>query len=138
MWIRLWAKQTNLNFIWRNKWYYSDRILIFYTELVGDLQENLPKASNKFTSKASKHSLCQDFMQHNWLHGIFPFIQDRSEEVIKKKLLSLCTNKPLFFTFKNVINLSIKRSSLQEECKMAQLKVQGSILKGTNLFHFFY
>ena len=107
---------------------------MFYTELVGDLQENLPKASDKFTSKTSKHSLCQDFMQHNSLHALFPFIQDRSEEVIKKKLLSLCTNKPLF-TFRNVINLSIKLSSLQEECKMAQLKVQGSILKSNKIFY---
>lgn len=52
---------------------------MFYTQLVGDLQENLPKASDKFTSKTSKHSLCQDFMQHNSLHALFPFIQDRSE-----------------------------------------------------------
>ena len=107
----------------------------FYSELARALQEKLPMAPNTFTTQTTKNyytrvscNVSNDFELSNV-----------SEEIIKKILLSLDTNKAtgmgqipakflsdgaevLALPLRNIINLSIKLSTFLEECKVAKLK----------------
>ena len=106
----------------------------FYSELAGDLQEKLPGAPNKFTSQTTKNyhaktscNVSNDFEFSN----VFDYV--------KNILLNLDTSKAagmdlipakflrdgaevLALPLTNIINLSIKLSTFQEECKIAKLK----------------
>ena len=107
----------------------------FYSELAGALQEKLPRATNKFTSRTTKNyyvktscNVCNDFEFSNV-----------SEEHVKKILLSLDASKAtgmdqipakflrdgaevLALPLRNIINLLIKLSTFPEEYKIAKLK----------------
>ena len=107
----------------------------FYPELVGGLQERLPRAPSKFTSQATKSYYAKTSCN---VSNDFDF-SNVSQEDVKKILLSLDTSKVtgmdqkpskflrdgaevLALPLKNIINLSIKLSTFPEECKIAKLK----------------
>ena len=110
----------------------ADTFKRFYSELAGGLQEKLPRAPNKFTSHTAKNYYAMQHIQWLWIFK-------RTEEVIKKILLSIDTSKAaemdqipakflrdvaevLALPLRNIINISMKLSTFPEECKIAKLK----------------
>ena len=108
---------------------------MFYSELVGGLQEKLPRAPNKFSSQKTRNYYTKTSCN---IFNDFEF-SNSSEEDFKKILLSLHTSKAagmdqipakflrdgaevLALPLKNIIDLSIKLSALPEECKTGKLK----------------
>ena len=107
----------------------------FYSEVAAGLQKKLSRTPNKITSQIKKNY----YTKTSWnISNNFEF-SNVSEEVIKKILLSLDTSKAagmdqipskflsdsaemLALPLRNIINLSKKLSTFQEECKIAKLK----------------
>ena len=100
----------------------------FYSKLVGGLQENLPKAPDKFTSQTNKIYYAKTSC------NVSNDFSNLSEEDFKKILLSLDTSKTAgmdqipekllrdgaevtALPLGNIINLAIKLSNFPEECK---------------------
>ena len=106
----------------------------FYSELAVGLQKKLPRAPNKFTSQTTKSYYPKTLCSKS---NDFEF-SNVSEEDVKKILLSLDTSKAaameqippkflkdgaevLALPLGNITNLSIKLSTIPEECKIAKL-----------------
>ena len=103
----------------------------FYSELAGGLQEKQPGAPNKFTSQTTKSYYAKTSCN---MSNDFEF-SSVSEEDTEKILFSLSTSiaagmdqiqakvlrdgaHKLVLPLKNITNLSIKLSTLPEECKL--------------------
>ena len=101
----------------------------FYSELVGNLQEKLPKTLNKFTSKTNETyyvktscNVSNDFELSNVSEEVRFFVAS-----IPVKLLEWTEFEQNFLEtvllLRNIINLLIKLSIFPEECKIAKLKL---------------
>ena len=118
----------------------------FDSELVGGLQEKLPRAPNKFTSQTTKNYYAKTSCN---VSNDFEF-SNVAEEDVKKILLSLDISKAagmdqipakflrdgaevLAIPLRNRINLSIKLSTFPEECKITKLKPKFKKGARTNL-----